>query len=67
MWARRRCHSRDSEIVRGFRVVFVRGTVVGGLRGPVLAAHGEAVWSELVVVDSVIMWVLNPNNQYNIY
>jgi len=30
MWARRRCHSRDSEIVRGFRVVFVRGTVVGG-------------------------------------
>jgi len=29
MWARWRCHSRDSEIVRGFRVVFV-STVVGG-------------------------------------
>ena len=31
MRARRRCHSCDSEIVRGFRVVCVTGTVVGGL------------------------------------
>jgi hypothetical protein len=38
MWARRRCHSHDSGIVGGFRVVFERGfqvvcvcTVVGGL------------------------------------
>jgi len=38
MRARRRCHSRDSEMVRGFQVVFVRGfqvvfvsTVVGAL------------------------------------
>jgi len=30
MWARQRCHNCDSEIVRGFRVVFV-STVVGGL------------------------------------
>jgi hypothetical protein len=51
MCARRHCHSRDSEIVRGFRVVLVRGTVVGGLRGMVLAALGEAVWSEPVVAD----------------
>jgi len=38
LWARWRCHNRDSETVRGLRVVFVRGfcvdfvsTVVGGL------------------------------------
>jgi hypothetical protein len=32
MWARRQCHSRDTEIVRGFRVVFLRDfQVVGGL------------------------------------
>ena len=42
MWARERCYSRDSEIVRGFRVVLV-STVVGGLSGTVLAALGEAM------------------------
>jgi len=31
LWARRQCHSCDSEIVRDFRVVFVRVMVVGGL------------------------------------
>ena len=45
VWARRRCHSHEPKIVRGFRVVVVRGTV--------LAVLGEAVWSELVVEDSV--------------
>jgi hypothetical protein len=48
MFARRLYHSRDSEIVRGFRVVLV-STVVCGLSGIVLAALGEAVSSMLKI------------------
>jgi len=53
MWARQRCHSRDFEIVRGFRVGFGHSVADGR---SVLAALGEAVWSGLVVgsVESVI-------------
>ena len=72
MWGRQRCHSHDSEIVRGFHVAFVGGfrvvyvsTVVGGLGGTVLAAFGEVVWSELVVslveyaIDGTVVCVLD--------
>jgi len=48
MWARRRCHSRDSEIVRGFRVG-IGDSVADGHGDTVLAALGEAVWSGFVV------------------
>jgi len=42
MWARRRCHSRDSEIVSGFQVCF-GDTVVGGLWG-----------TEVCVIDNAL-------------
>jgi len=46
MWARRQCHSRDSEIVSGFQVG--SGDLVADGRSE-LAALAEAVWSGLVV------------------
>jgi len=64
MWARRRCHSLDSEIMRGFRVGF-GNSVVDGHRFMVLAALGEAVWSGLVVgsvecaIDGTVVCVLD--------
>ena len=62
MWARRRCHSRDSEIVRGFRVGF--GDSVADDRS-LLAALGEAVWSGFVVgsvecaIDGMVVCALD--------
>jgi hypothetical protein len=58
----RRCHSRNSEIVRGFRVGF-RDSVADGRS--VLAAFGEAVWSGHVVgsvecaIDGMVVCALD--------
>jgi len=59
MWARRRCHSRDSEIVRvGFGDSVADGRLV-------LAALGEVVWSGLVVgsvecaIDGMVVCALD--------
>ena len=59
MWARRRCHSHDSEIVRlGF------GDSVADGRS-VLAALGEAVWRGLVegsvecAIDGMVVCALD--------
>jgi len=62
MWARWRCHSRDSEILRGFQVGF--GDSVADGRS-VLAALGETVWTGLVLgsvecaIDGMVVCALD--------